>query len=142
MGDLGLSRASIRNAWQLRDRASEQEKFFIDFSYDRMLTGNLEKAHQTCELWAQTYPRDKQPHSFLSSSSKRLAKFEEGTEEFRFLSVFDWTRHKGWDLLLRGFLEAFPTDADVVLVLKVWSTMGYTPEQIKQQAAEVDGADD
>src|SRR5262249_3244631 len=37
------------------------EKFFIDFSYDRQVTGNLEKAYQTLELWLQTYPRGDQP---------------------------------------------------------------------------------
>ncbi|HVA91132.1 MAG TPA: glycosyltransferase, partial [Chloroflexota bacterium] len=53
---------------------------------------------------------------------------------FRFLSVFDWTLHKGWDALLRAFLEAFPERDDVALVLKVWSTMGYTPESLREQA--------
>ena len=32
-------------------------KVFIDFTYDRQVTGNLEKAYQTLELWLQTYPR-------------------------------------------------------------------------------------
>ena len=53
---------------------------------------------------------------------------------FLFLSVFDWTRHKGWDVLLRAFLEAFPNREDVLLVLKVWSTLGYTNAQITEQA--------
>src|ERR1039457_5259914 len=30
------------------------------------MTGNLEKAQQTCEAWAQTYPRDVVPLGFLS----------------------------------------------------------------------------
>jgi glycosyltransferase involved in cell wall biosynthesis/tetratricopeptide (TPR) repeat protein len=55
---------------------------------------------------------------------------------YRFLSVFDWTLHKGWDVLLRGFLEAFKGRTDVQLVLKVWSTMGHTREDILRQAAE------
>jgi len=38
-------------ALQLRDRASDQERFAIDFSYDRLVTRNLAKAYQTCELW-------------------------------------------------------------------------------------------
>jgi tetratricopeptide (TPR) repeat protein len=83
VGDLGLGKASIMKAWQLRDRASDQEKFFIDFSYDRIVTGNLEQAHRTCELWAQTYPRDLHPHSFLGSTSKPLGKFDKAEEETR-----------------------------------------------------------
>jgi tetratricopeptide (TPR) repeat protein len=41
----------------LRDRVSDRERFFIDWIYDRQVTGNLEKAYRTLELWSQTYPR-------------------------------------------------------------------------------------
>jgi eukaryotic-like serine/threonine-protein kinase len=73
---------STRRAWQLRDRASDRERFFIDFSYYRIVTGNLEEAHQTCDLWGQTYPRDPRPHGFLgSSTSTGLGRFEKAEEE-------------------------------------------------------------
>src|SRR5262249_10970949 len=62
IGESVLSVESTTKAWRLRDRASDREKFFIDFSYDRQVTGNLEKAYQTLELWLQTYPRGDQPH--------------------------------------------------------------------------------
>jgi eukaryotic-like serine/threonine-protein kinase len=57
VGESVLSAESTTKAWQLRDRVSDREKFFIDFSYDRQVTGNLEKAYQTLELWLQTHPR-------------------------------------------------------------------------------------
>jgi hypothetical protein len=57
IGESVLSAESTTKAWQLRDRVSDREKFFIDFTYDRQVTGNLEKAYQTLELWSQTYPR-------------------------------------------------------------------------------------
>ena len=57
VGESVLSAQSTTKAWQLRDRVSDREKFFIDFTYDRQVTGNLEKAYQTLELWLQTYPR-------------------------------------------------------------------------------------
>ena len=63
---LPSSAESTSKAYQLRDRASDREKFFITATYDLQVTGNLEKAQQTCELWAQTYPRDANPHGFLS----------------------------------------------------------------------------
>ena len=56
-GESVLSAESTMKAWQLRDRVSDREKFFIDFVYDRQVTGNLEKAYQTLKLWLQTYPR-------------------------------------------------------------------------------------
>jgi len=46
-GDVGesvLSAESTSNAYRLRDRASDPEKFFITFSYDRQVTGDLDVA--------------------------------------------------------------------------------------------------
>ena len=57
LGESVLSAESTTKAWQLRDRVSDREKFFIDFAYDRQVTGNLERAYQTLGSWAQTYPR-------------------------------------------------------------------------------------
>jgi tetratricopeptide (TPR) repeat protein len=52
-----LSAEYATKAWLLRDRVSDRERFYIDFVYDRQVTGNLEKAYATLELWSQTYPR-------------------------------------------------------------------------------------
>jgi tetratricopeptide (TPR) repeat protein len=61
VGESVLSSESTTRAWQLRDRASDRERFFIDFTYYRQTTGNLEKAFETLELWAHTYPRGAEP---------------------------------------------------------------------------------
>jgi tetratricopeptide (TPR) repeat protein/predicted Ser/Thr protein kinase len=66
LGESVLARESTSKAYQLRDRASDREKFFIMALYDRQVTGNLEKEQQTLELWAQTYPRDRDAHGVLS----------------------------------------------------------------------------
>jgi serine/threonine protein kinase/tetratricopeptide (TPR) repeat protein len=62
VGDSVLSAENATRAWQLRDRVSDRERFFIDFTYDRQVTGDLEKAYQTLETWYQTYPRGVPPH--------------------------------------------------------------------------------
>jgi eukaryotic-like serine/threonine-protein kinase len=78
----GPAREATTKAWQLRNRASDQERFFISFSYQRLVLKNLEKARQTLEVWARTYPRDIPAHSFLGASpSMSLGKFEEAGEE-------------------------------------------------------------
>ncbi len=71
MGESVLSAESTTKAWRLRNRVSDRERFFIDFTYDREVTGNLEKAYQTLELWAQTYPRVEllSPQSLLGGLS-------------------------------------------------------------------------
>ena len=81
-GESVLSMESTSKAYQLRDRASDRERFFITAMYDRQVTGNLEKAHQTLELWAQTYPRDVLPHGLLSGfASQGLGQYEKSIEE-------------------------------------------------------------
>lgn len=39
---------------------------------------------------------------------------------FAFLSVFQWTYRKGWDVLLRAFLSAFSPHEDVCLILRAY----------------------
>jgi DNA-binding winged helix-turn-helix (wHTH) protein/tetratricopeptide (TPR) repeat protein len=70
-GDIGEGELSAENstrAYELRDRASDEERYWISASYDKQVTGNLEKAAQTCELWMQAYPRALGPHGFLSGN--------------------------------------------------------------------------
>ena len=66
IGESTLSAESTTHAWQLRKRASDHEKFFIDASYEILVTGNLEKAQRTCDAWRESYPRDKNPYGFLA----------------------------------------------------------------------------
>ncbi len=58
-----LAAESATRAWQLRDRVTDRERFFVDFTYDRQVTGNLEKAYQTLESWLRTYPRGEKPNA-------------------------------------------------------------------------------
>jgi eukaryotic-like serine/threonine-protein kinase len=85
-----LSAESITKAYQLRDRTSEREKFFITANYDLQVTGNLEKAQQTCELWARAYPREMMPHGFLGSMVYiPTGKYELAVEEIQKALVLD-----------------------------------------------------
>ncbi len=80
--DPALAAESARNAYALRDRATDREKFFISASYEIDVMGNLEKAQQTCEAWLQTYPRDAQVHGFLAGMIyPTFAKYEKAVEE-------------------------------------------------------------
>ena len=56
-----------RKAYELRDRTSEPEKYFISANFHLEVTGNMENAQQTCELWIQAYPRAELPHVLLSA---------------------------------------------------------------------------
>jgi DNA-binding winged helix-turn-helix (wHTH) protein/tetratricopeptide (TPR) repeat protein len=79
-----LSAESTGRAWQLRDRTSDRERFFITTGYEMLVTGNEEKGKQTCEAWAQTYPHDALPHSFLSGyANKAAGQYEKAAAEAR-----------------------------------------------------------
>ncbi|HZO86726.1 MAG TPA: methyltransferase domain-containing protein [Chthonomonadaceae bacterium] len=58
-----------------------------------------------------------------------------GARGFNFLSVFDWTLRKGWDVLIRAFVEEFRPDEDVALLIKTHSSLGYTIGQIADTVA-------
>jgi serine/threonine protein kinase/tetratricopeptide (TPR) repeat protein len=87
IGESVLSAQNTAKAWQLRDRVSDREKFFIDFTYNRQVLGNLEKAYQTLELWFQTYPRGGSPANpleFLGGlSTNGTGRFETAIEADR-----------------------------------------------------------
>ena len=60
-----------RKAYELREKASELERFGIEANYYECATGELEKADQVLELWHQTYPRGLDPcidPSYISGS--------------------------------------------------------------------------
>jgi serine/threonine protein kinase/tetratricopeptide (TPR) repeat protein len=67
LGESELSAKNMAKAYELRDRVSAQENYFITFNYQRNVTRNLEVARQTLEAWAQMSPLDLVPHGFLAA---------------------------------------------------------------------------
>jgi len=108
-----LSVQSTTKAWQLRDRVSDRERFFIDFLYDRDVTGNLEKAYQTLELWLQTYPRGEEspkPQDLLGGlSTHGTGRFERAIEASQKEIAADPDVVFGYNLLASSnfFLDRF-----------------------------------
>ena len=77
-GESALSRQSTIKAYELRHRAGDAERFFIETVYDRQVTGNMDRELQTLEAWAQAYPRDNNPHGLLAGFATRsTGKYEQ-----------------------------------------------------------------
>ena len=57
-GERQLAIQSATRAYELRHRTTDRERFFIEYAYDRDVTGDLEKAFQGVTVWTETYPRD------------------------------------------------------------------------------------
>jgi serine/threonine protein kinase/Tfp pilus assembly protein PilF len=73
---------AVRKAYQFRERGTEREKFWIDYAYDRNLTGNLEKAARTLESWEETYPRDVHVHALMAGRvTLCTGKYEKAIQE-------------------------------------------------------------
>jgi eukaryotic-like serine/threonine-protein kinase len=89
IGESDLAAEYTTKAYGLKDRVSDLERLFISMSYDFRQTGNLERGQQTCELWAQTYPRDAMPHAFLSTIYAVIGRHQEGLEQARKLMELD-----------------------------------------------------
>jgi eukaryotic-like serine/threonine-protein kinase len=84
VGDIERGIESTRRAYELKDRASDRERFFIEFLYDRQVTENLRKAQQTLESWARVYPRDNMAAGLLSGrTTECTGQYEKGAEAAR-----------------------------------------------------------
>jgi serine/threonine protein kinase/tetratricopeptide (TPR) repeat protein len=82
LGESELGAQNIAKAYELRDRVSDRENYFITFNYHRQVHRNLELARQTAESWARKYPGDYMPHGFLSGfTSPGTGHYERAAEE-------------------------------------------------------------
>jgi Flp pilus assembly protein TadD len=70
----------LRKAYELRDRASEREKLYIEGHYYDSVTGDEDKALELYEKWRQTYPRDTRPMSNLALHYNIVGKFDKALQ--------------------------------------------------------------
>ena len=83
----GLATENLQRSFDLRERVSERERLRISGSYYLLATGELEKAIQVYEQWAQTYPRNSEPFGNLGVAYTYLGQYEKAitasTEDLR-----------------------------------------------------------
>jgi eukaryotic-like serine/threonine-protein kinase len=83
LGEKKLSAENTSKSYDLRSRVSEWEKFYIESHYHHFVTGDMEKARQAYELWAQIYPREQVPPLNLGVIYQTLGQYEKSLSEFR-----------------------------------------------------------
>jgi serine/threonine protein kinase/tetratricopeptide (TPR) repeat protein len=84
MGELSMDVECTRKAYELRDRTSEPEKYFITARFHKVVTGNMEKAEESLQLWIQAYPRAALPHIYLAGAIyPDTAQYEKAVEQGR-----------------------------------------------------------
>jgi eukaryotic-like serine/threonine-protein kinase len=65
-GNVKEANAYLKKAYDLRERASEREKFYIQGHYFDIAMGDTEKAVELFQQWSKTYPRATSPLDNLS----------------------------------------------------------------------------
>jgi tetratricopeptide (TPR) repeat protein/predicted Ser/Thr protein kinase len=83
LDEMKLAAENTQKAYQLRKHVSDREKFYIESHYYHYAHGDLEKARQAYELWAQTYPRDDEPHNGLGIINNTLGQYDKSLTQFR-----------------------------------------------------------
>ncbi|MBI3474621.1 MAG: protein kinase [Acidobacteria bacterium] len=74
---------NTRKAYELRDRVSEREKYYITEHYYQTVTGELEKEMETLQLYGRTYPNDPTPNHNLTVGYEQMGDYEKAAESGR-----------------------------------------------------------
>jgi eukaryotic-like serine/threonine-protein kinase len=72
-----------QRAFELRDRVTEREKFYISARYYVDVLDDGDRAIEVQELWKQTYPRDFVPRTNLSARYAAIGRYQEALDEAR-----------------------------------------------------------
>jgi tetratricopeptide (TPR) repeat protein len=121
---------AAKRAYELRNRTSDRERFLIEVTYDRIVTGNLERARQTCMSWAQAYPRDPVAPGLASGLILQgLGDFDISIEEARKAVALDPDKgpaftNLAFSYFLKGRMEQATRVADEA------SARGFNPPEI------------
>lgn len=76
-----LAREEYKQAYELRDRVSEREKFVIAANYYGGVTGEWDAQIKELETWKITYPRDWEPLNLLCNKYTLVGPFEKAVTE-------------------------------------------------------------
>jgi eukaryotic-like serine/threonine-protein kinase len=83
LGEKNLAAENAKKSFELRERVSEGERYYIESHFYHFVTGDLEKARKVYELWAQTYPRASGPPANLGVLYQYVGQYDKALEEFR-----------------------------------------------------------
>ena len=82
LGEKKLAAEDTRKAYELREHVSEWEKFYIESHYYQFVTGDLEKARQSYQIWGQIYPREQVVPTNLGNIYQTLGQYDKTLTEY------------------------------------------------------------
>ncbi|MEP6707437.1 MAG: protein kinase [Pyrinomonadaceae bacterium] len=78
-----LATQFTQKAFELKDRVSERERFYISEKYYSYVVGDINEAINVLKAWKQTYPNDFVPHNNLAVQYSNIGQYEESIQECR-----------------------------------------------------------
>ena len=79
--ELDEAQPYAQKAFDLRDRVSERERFYISEKYYNYVLGDADKAMEVLQTWARLYPNDFIPHNNLALRYQEFGRYEEALKE-------------------------------------------------------------
>lgn len=83
LGQTSLAIENSRKAFDLRDRVSERERFYIEAMYYSDVTGELEKANQVYQQCIEAYPRAATPYNNLGVNYTLMGQYDKAAAASR-----------------------------------------------------------
>jgi tetratricopeptide (TPR) repeat protein len=88
-GQSSLAPEYSRRAFELRDRVSERERYYIGWRYYRDAAQDMEQALDLARSWTATYPREAFAFNSLAAALIRLGRFEQSVEPLNTAIMLD-----------------------------------------------------
>ena len=82
-GDTDAAVGSMKKAFELRQSVSERERLELETGYHFLVTGDLGKSYQACEIVAQTYPKDCDAPHMMGVINDFTGQFDKASEKYR-----------------------------------------------------------
>jgi len=105
LSQVSLGVANYKRAYELRDRVSERERYYIETLYFTTVTGEIEKADRSYSQWILDYPGDYAAHGNLAHNYIILGQYEKAIEEARASIRISPNSAGGYTLLIGSLLS-------------------------------------
>jgi len=104
VSETAMAEQCFTKAFELRDRVSERERYYIETTYYSFVTGDLLKANQTYTDWIAAYPDDYVPYANLPLNLVAMGQYDKVLETARQAVRLNPESGAGYGQMLDGYL--------------------------------------
>ena len=117
---------TARKAYELRNRVSDRERFYIESHYYQIALGDLVSARATYELWAKEYPNDAIPFGTLGTLHAALGDYEKALTSYQQALRLDHNSGLAYDSVVYAYILLNRVD-EAQAVINQEQAEGLTP---------------